>query len=56
MFGFIVILFMTPSGHSWIINKINGLCSLYRIFCLNNFMVWILEQKMVSPHNLKPKE
>ena len=22
MFGFIVILFMTPSGHSWIINKI----------------------------------
>ena len=21
MFGFIVILFMTPSGHSWIINK-----------------------------------
>ena len=23
MFGFIVILFMTPSGHPWIINEIN---------------------------------
>jgi hypothetical protein len=30
MFGFIVILFMTPSGHSWIINKIMiTLCLIY---------------------------
>ena len=25
MFGFIVILFMTPSGHPWIINEIESM-------------------------------
>ena len=42
MFGFIVILFMTPSGHSWIINKITSktyfACRTFLIFQMNVMM------------------
>ena len=49
MFGFIVILFMTPSGHPWIINEIQVLINEKVSNCKINMRIQREEEKKLTP-------